>query len=139
SGLPISLLDVDLINAFDKELNYNLIVLHFGANVLSSGKTKYDWYGKAMIKIVQHVKKCFPNAAVLIISTADKASKIKGEMQTDPAVEHLLKAQRNYAIQAESGFINLFKLMGGEGSMTKWVEEKPVLANKDYTHFNAKG
>jgi lysophospholipase L1-like esterase len=30
--------------------------------------------------------------------------------------------------------------MGGEGSMVKWVkEEKPPLANKDYTHFSAKG
>ena len=29
--------------------------------------------------------------------------------------------------------------MGGSGSMTKWVEEEPVLANKDYTHFNFRG
>jgi hypothetical protein len=29
--------------------------------------------------------------------------------------------------------------MGGDGSMTKWVEEEPALANKDYTHFNFRG
>jgi hypothetical protein len=29
--------------------------------------------------------------------------------------------------------------MGGDGSMVKWVEEIPALANKDYTHFNMRG
>jgi lysophospholipase L1-like esterase len=29
--------------------------------------------------------------------------------------------------------------MGGDSSMIKWVNAKPRLANKDYTHINAKG
>ena len=29
--------------------------------------------------------------------------------------------------------------MGGDGSMVKWTEEEPALANKDYTHFNFRG
>jgi lysophospholipase L1-like esterase len=33
----------------------------------------------------------------------------------------------------------MFDAMGGEGSMANWVNEKPRLANKDYTHINAKG
>jgi hypothetical protein len=29
--------------------------------------------------------------------------------------------------------------MGGYNSMVTWADKKPVLAGKDYTHFNASG
>jgi hypothetical protein len=48
-------------------------------------------------------------------------------------------AQKRFALKTQSGFVNLYSLMGGDGSMTKWVEDEPVLANKDYTHFNYRG
>ena len=60
-------------------------------------------------------------------------------MKTDSAVVPLTKAQKNYALKTGSGFVNLYTLMGGDGSMVRWAEEEPVLANKDYTHFNYRG
>jgi hypothetical protein len=51
----------------------------------------------------------------------------------------LTVAQKRYALKTESGFVNLYTLMGGDGSMVKWVEEDPAKANKDYTHFNHRG
>ena len=43
SGLPISLFNVDLMNRFDDALGgYDLIVLHFGANVLNYGTLDYS-------------------------------------------------------------------------------------------------
>lgn len=137
SGLPLSILNPSLMNAFDKELHYDLIVLHYGANVLGYGSLNYGWYEKAMTKVVDNLRNCFPNADILIISTADKASKIDGVMQTDSAVVPLSKAQMNYARKTSSGYINLYQLMGGKGSMVKWVNDG--LAGKDYTHFNGKG
>ena len=61
------------------------------------------------------------------------------EMQTDKAVVPLANAQRKYAQDTRSGFINLYELMGGRGSMKQWVEANPPLAGKDYTHFNPRG
>ena len=29
--------------------------------------------------------------------------------------------------------------MGGEGTIVKWVDSLPTMANKDYIHFNYKG
>lgn len=138
SGLPLSILNVGLMNAFDNVLNYDLVVLHYGANVLGYGTLNYSWYEKNMTKVVENLRACFPNADILIISTADKATKIDGVMQTDPAVVPLATAQKNYARKTGAGFINLYNLMGGEGSMAKWVDESH-LAGKDYTHFNASG
>ncbi len=139
SGLPLGTLNIDLIKAFHAKFNYNLIVLQFGTNVLNYGTLNYSWYEKKMNKVIQHLRLCFPEVPILIISTADKATKYDLEMKTDSAVVPLAQAQKRYAVQSESGFVNLYQLMGGDGSMIKWVEEKPAKAGKDYTHFNMKG
>ena len=139
SGIPISKFDIPLMQSFQQKLNYDLIILHYGTNVLNYGTKDYTWYNKSMTKTVNRLKECFPGVTILIISTADKSSKYDMEMKTDSAVVPLTMAQKNYAIKTQSAFVNLYTLMGGDGSMTKWVDEEPNLANKDYTHFNFRG
>ncbi len=139
SGIPISKFNVPLMQAFQEKLGYDLIVLHYGTNVLNYGTKDYSWYEKSMTRTVERLKQCFPGVPILIISTADKATKYDLEMKTDSAVVPLSRAQKKYAIHTQSGFINLYSLMGGNGSMAKWVDEQPVMANKDYTHFNFRG
>lgn len=139
SGIPISAFNVPLMNAFQNKLGYDLIVLHYGTNVLNYGTKDYHWYERAMAKTVNKLHECFPGAAVLVISTADKATKYGTEMKTDSAVVPLANSQKRFAIKTQSGFANLYMLMGGDGSMVKWVEEEPALAGKDYTHPNFKG
>lgn len=139
SGLPISTFNVEVMRQFQDKLGYDLIVLHYGTNVLNYGSLNYTWYEKRMKRVVNHLKACFPGVAVLVISTADKATKYDMEMKTDSAVVPLTSAQKKYAIQAQAGYVNLYMLMGGDGSMVKWVEEAPASANKDYTHFNFRG
>ncbi len=139
SGLPLEHLSGGLMNAFHREFDYDLIVLQFGANVLSSSMTKYDWYAKGMGKTTKHLKKCFPGADILVISQADKATKYGTEMRTDTTLALFIRAQERYARGAGAAFVNLFQLMGGEGSMVAWVNAKPSLAVTDYTHFNHAG
>jgi len=139
SGIPISKFNPTLMKAFQDKLGYDLVVLHYGTNVLNYGTLDYKWYERAMTRTVNKIHECFPGAAVLIISTADKATKYKMEMKTDSAVVPLTRAQKRYALNTKSGFVNLFQLMGGKESMVKWVEEEPALAGKDYTHPNFKG
>ena len=139
SGLPLSLFSKKMMAAFQKELGYDLIVLHYGTNVLNYGSLNYSWYERRMEKVVAHLRECFPGVAILIVSTADKATKYDLKMRTDSAVVPLSLAQKRYAIASNSGFVNLFQLMGGDGSMIQWVEEEPSKANKDYTHFNHRG
>ncbi|MFA5556024.1 MAG: hypothetical protein WCY06_05905 [Flavobacteriaceae bacterium] len=140
SGLPLSLLNPSFIKEFDQELGgYDLIILHYGTNVLNYGNLNYSWYERSMTRVVNHLKTCFPNASFLIVSTADKSTKYGMEMKTDSAVVPLANAQQRYAETTRSGFVNLYTLMGGDGSMVRWVEDEPALGNKDYTHFNTKG
>ncbi len=139
SGLPISTFNPAVMQAFNSKLGYDLIVLHYGTNVLNYGTKDYTWYDRSMTKTVNHLKECFPGVAILIVSTADKSTKYDLEMKTDSAVVPLTIAQKRYALKTQSGFVNLYTLMGGDGSMVKWVEEEPAKANKDYTHFNHRG
>lgn len=139
SGIPISKFDPALMQAFQKKFNYGLIVLHYGTNVLNYGTKDYKWYERSMTKTVNRLREGFPGASILIISTADKATKYKTEMKTDSAVVPLTLAQRNYALKTQSAYVNLYTLMGGDGSIVKWADNEPVMANKDYTHFNMRG
>ena len=139
SGIPISQFNIPLMNAFQHQLDYDLIVLHYGTNVLNYGSKNFSWYDKSMTRTVNRLRECFPGVAILIVSTADKATKYDIQMKTDSAVVPLTHAQKRYAIRTRSGFVNLFTLMGGDGSITKWAGEEPAYANKDYTHFNFRG
>lgn len=139
SGLPISMFNAGVMQAFNNNLKYDLIILHYGTNVLNYGTKNYSWYQRGMKKTVAKIKESFPGVSILIVSTADKSTKYDLEMKTDSAVVPLMKAQKRYALDTESGFVNLYTLMGGDGSMVKWADETPVRANKDYTHFNQRG
>lgn len=139
SGLPISTFDPAMMKAFNEKLGYDLIVLHYGTNVLNYGSYNYTWYEKRMARVVNHLKECFPGVAILVVSTADKSTKYDLKMKTDSAVVPLTEAQKRYAVKTGAAYVNLYTLMGGDGSMVNWVEEVPALANKDYTHFNFRG
>ncbi len=139
SGIPLVNLKPEVMNAFQREFGYDLIVLHYGTNVLNYGTKAYSWYERSMKKAITNLRECFPGAAILVISTSDKASKYDTEMQTDSAVVPLTRAQKRYAMQSETAYLDLFSLMGGSGTMVRWVEETPAMANKDYTHFNFRG
>ena len=139
SGIPISKFDVATMKAFQEQLHYNLIVLHYGTNVLNYGTKDYNWYDRSMTKTISRLQECFPGVAILVVSTADKSTKYDLDMKTDSAVVPLTLAQKKYALKTKSAYVNLFTLMGGDGSMVKWTEEEPALANKDYTHFNFRG
>lgn len=139
SGLPLTSISPQSLTAFDQRFHYDLIVLQYGTNVIANGSKTFNWYENRMKKVIQHIKQSMPNVAILVISIADKSKKYNAIMQTDSAVYPLIESQLNYAKESNSGFINLFELMGGKGSMAKWVDEVPARANKDYTHFNYRG
>jgi len=141
AGLALGKYNMALMNAFQREFGYDLIILQFGANVLKlkPGTAEYGWFAGRMGDVVNHLKKCFPGADFLVISQADKATKYGTEMKTDSTLTALIQAQEKYARNTGSAFIDLFQMMGGEGSMAKWISETPPLVNSDYIHFNSRG
>lgn len=128
-----------LLKQFQEYLHYDLIIFQYGINVANSKNTDYSWYERQMLANLNYMKAAFPDTDFLIIGCSDRAVKTKGEYATLKGIEPLIETQKKLARQTGSGFLNLYELMGGNGSMKAWVNADTSLANKDYTHFNHKG
>jgi len=138
SGMPMTKISSNMLTSFNQEMNYDLIILQFGLNVIS-GKSNFVWYQKQMERVVRHFKKAIPYASILIVSVPDQSYKNpEGNMSSNPSVKHVVKAQREAARACKVAYFNLYQAMGGENSMIRWVEELNY-ANKDYIHFSPSG
>lgn len=140
SGIELGKLQPAMLKSLQAKRPYDLIVLHYGANVLFKPElTDYDWFARPMKRVIASLHETFPDASFLIVGTADKSYKKDGFYVTAPGVQPLITVQNEIAQEHGFAFWSLFNSMGGNGSMTKWVEADTSLANKDYTHFNARG
>ncbi|KAA2245609.1 hypothetical protein F0L74_06535 [Chitinophaga agrisoli] len=140
SGIELAKLGKGMLQQMQQQHPYDLVVLHYGANVLFRPElTDYSWYERPMQRVIDSLRHTWPQTSFLIVGTADKAYKKTDRYITAPGVAALLKVQHELAEQHGTAYWNLFAAMGGEGSMTHWVEGDTTFANKDYTHFNSKG
>lgn len=139
SGFPLAKISQSVYSSTNDCLNYDLIILEYGLNAVSPEVTDFSWYERGMLNVINHLKKSFPNTAIMIISVGDKSYRKNEVYQTDPSVPLLVFTQKKIAELTGCAFWSLYDAMGGSGSMVKWVEGDTVLANKDYTHFNFKG
>jgi lysophospholipase L1-like esterase len=139
SGSNFGRISKEMLASFNKYMEYDLIVLHFGANVLSNEQLNYNHYEQILVSTVRHFKESMGDIPVLIVGTTDRVAKLEGSEWTSPAVYPLSNAQRRAAAISQSPFLDLFTKMGGEGSMVKWVKSNPPLAAPDYVHLSGKG
>jgi len=139
SGIALSKISAQNWNQFNKLRDYKLIVLQFGLNVLGPKTTQLDWYVKSMVELIARIKQACPEASILILGIPDRSVKKDGEYQTMPTIPLMIDAQREIAKKSGVAFWDLFSGMGGENSMISFVNNKPALANKDYTHLTFAG
>jgi len=139
SGVSIREIPEQTMKEFNDLLDYKLIILQFGLNMVTSGQNDYRWYEQEMSKVINNLKVVFPETSFLLVSVGDKSIKKGTRFVTDPNVKKLVAAQQNIAENTGIAFWNLYESMGGENSMNGWVNAKPPLAMKDFTHFNNEG
>lgn len=140
SGLSLRYIPEKTLKDFNALRSYDLIILQYGLNVATPQGKIYDKYEKGMLETIAHLKVCFPQAGILLMSVGDRNYKTdNGEMKTMSGIKNLVRYQQHIAAEANIAFWNLFEAMGGEGSMAKLVESQPAMANYDYTHINFKG
>ncbi len=123
-------------------LNVGLILFQFGVNAVHNNP-KHPVNSKglenALRKELFFLKSLVPNVPIVVIGVSDRAYKNGVEYETNPNVLLVRDAQKNAAILEGCAFWDLFESMGGERSIVNWVNQKPALAGRDYTHFSAKG
>jgi hypothetical protein len=139
SGLPLSGIPCGTLKEFNRLMDFKLIILHYGLNVISPEDTDYSWYEKRMEKVIAYLKNCFPEASFLLISVPDRSYKADEGFATIPAIPFLVECQKRIAKKTEIAFWNLYQAMGGTNSMIGWVKHTPPWAALDYTHLSHYG
>lgn len=140
SGLSLRGVPQGMMKQFNRQRPYDLIILEYGLNVATQRGRNYDNYQKGLLATIDHLKECFPQAGLLLLSVGDRNYKTEnGDLRTMPGVKNLVRYQQNIAAESNIAFWNMFEAMGGDGSMAKLVHAKPSMANYDYTHINFRG
>ncbi|MCF8306201.1 MAG: hypothetical protein K9I71_07345 [Ignavibacteriales bacterium] len=139
TGENLTRLPLDLLQQFNGYMDYSLVILQFGLNVIDKIEKDPAGYDKNMVEVVKYLKQAFPKASFVMMGVNDKGFKKGANIVSDPSVLKLLAVQQSIAKNADIAFWNLFEAMGGMNSMESWVKANPPLASSDYTHFNDQG
>lgn len=139
TGGRLKLIRAELVQQFDAYQQYDLIIVQLGLNAALPNLNNIRWYRAELDQTFDHLRKCFPNKPILIISVADRAGKVDGNLSTLPSVPAIASMQRDLARHHGFLFYDLYHGMGGPGTMIQFAGQKPALANKDYTHLTHEG
>ena len=139
SGISLTGISRSMLSKFNTYRNYKLVILQFGLNMVVEDSLNYKAYVRRMVKVINNLKKAYPQASFLLMSVSDRSSNSRGKFETMNAIPAMRNAQRMIAQETNIAFWDMFEAMGGENSMVRFVMSKPALAAKDYTHLNFNG
>ena len=137
SGIRHNEVDASLTAQARPQIDYDLIILEYGINGLSSSQTNYKAYGNRMIEVINHIKKLYPKAVILVMGIGDRGDKIGGETHSMATVPNMIAEQRRIAKETGSLFWDTRGAMGGNDAVVAWAKTKDV--NSDYIHLTLKG
>lgn len=137
SGTRLSELDGNLVSGMSRYIDYDLIILEFGVNVMSAKQTNYESFTKRMVKAVDRLRECYPNADILMMGIGDRGEKRGSEVHSMKAAVHMVDAQRKAAREARCLFWDTREAMGGDDAIVEWTRKG--YTNKDYIHLSHKG
>lgn len=137
SGLTLTKVDPALSKQMAKFVDYDLIILEFGINAMSSKQTDFTVYANRMVDVIKHVRECYPNADIIMMGIGDRGEKRAGEVHSMASAPYMVEAQRNAARRARCMFYDTRESMGGTDAIVDWVKQGH--ANKDYIHLTHSG
>ncbi|MCQ2054170.1 MAG: hypothetical protein MJY82_02635 [Fibrobacter sp.] len=140
SGTIFHRIDSELLAESYSAMNARLIIMEYGGNLVPSiNRGNVDWTKKIITRQIQAIQKANPDADILFIGPADMAKQIDGTWQTYPGLAITIKALREVALDNGAAYWDMHRVMGGNGSMIKWVNKEPSLGFTDHIHFTRRG
>ncbi len=137
SGITLTDVNADLCRQMSRFVDYDLIILEFGINAMSAKQKDYTVYSSRLTKVINHMRRCYPDADILLMGIGDRGEKRNGEIHSMASAPYMVKAQRDAARTSRCLFWDTREAMGGEDAIVQW--SKQGLANKDYIHLTHKG
>lgn len=137
SGASHRMLSDTFAREMAEYVDYDMIVVEYGMNAVSSEQTDYSSYSILMQRVIERLKLCYPNADILMLGVGDRGQKIGTDVVSLPTLEAMTKSQRDCAQRTGVMFWNVREAMGGENSVVDWRNRG--LVNADFIHLNHKG
>ena len=122
---------------FDQLLDYDLVVLQYGLNIMTASQRDYSKYRAKVCDMIEYAKRCFPNAAILVLGVSDRWVRSNGSYVPMSSVAALTSYQRSAAEMSGVAFWNTSEAMAEYGGMKGFVSKG--WAARDYTHINFAG
>jgi len=121
----------------DAMLDYDLVVLQYGLNIMQDDVFNYTNYAAQIEKMVTFVRECFPGAAVLVMGVSDRSVRTDSGFAPMASVPYMTAYQRLAASNVGAAFWPTSDAMRSFGGMETFVRKG--WAGKDYTHINYSG
>ncbi len=118
-------------------MNYDLVILQYGLNIMQQGVRNYSSYGVQIEKMIAYVRQCFPDAAILVMGVSDRSARTADGMKSMDALPFMTACQRRAAANAGAAFWDTVEAMRNHGGMEQFVASG--WAGKDFTHINYAG
>ena len=118
-----------------------LIILQFGGNYMPVARSTkvIEQYQEQIAQQIQYFHEVAPQAQILFIGPSDMGKSVNGRVVTWPRLPELVDSLKSTALSNNAAYWDLYRMMGGENSMTQWVRHKPPYAGPDYIHFTPAG
>jgi lysophospholipase L1-like esterase len=117
----------------------DLIVISYGTNEAGDADFDVEEYARSFSALLSVFRKAAPAASILVIAPPDRAIKTGGAWRSLGRMSGLVEAQRFAAKAAGAAFWNLYRAMGGAGSILEWSAPAARLAQPDRAHLTRSG
>ncbi len=117
----------------------DLIIVAYGSNEVSDADLDLEEYKVSFTMLLRQFHEAAPRASILVIGPPDRAVRIANRWKTIVRMPALVEAQRQAAFEAGAAFYDLFKAMGGSGSIERWATQPQPLAQPDRVHLTTAG
>ena len=141
SGAVFTEMDSTTMSQSYDKTDTRLIILQFGGNAMPGiGSRKgISQYVDKMEEQIDYFREVAPKATLLFVGPADMCKSYDGYLVTWPLLQDLNDSLKVHCLDKGVAYWDTFNMMGGAGSMRKWVNHNPPLAGPDYIHFTPRG
>ena len=122
-----------------KRRDPDLIVVAYGSNEVSDSDLDLEEYRASFTTLLNQFHEAAPRASILVIGPPDRAVRIANRWRTFARMPALVEAQRQAAFEADAAFYDLFRAMGGSGSIEHWATQPQPFAQTDRVHLTSPG
>ena len=142
TGHVLSRIDKDLMKASFELDGTALVILQFGGNfVPACGSTKaISGHMDKVRELIAYYREVAPGAKILFIGPSDMASSTEdGRIVSYRRLPELVDSLKAVSLKSGVAYWDLYRMMGGQNSMSQWVRHRPAYAGPDYVHFTPAG